>query len=546
MTEFESCDVLCIGSGSGGLSAAITAGHFGADVLVVEAADRLGGAAAYSGGQIWVGNTDQAREAGIEDSEADLKSYLEWLSDGRADPSLRDVFVVRGPEAVRFLTERGVPLQVVHGMPDYYYPKAPGSKPEGRIHEIEPWEEQQLGGLIDLVATSPYGGGRISTQDRIETGGQAPNPEREARIKRHTERGERCAGAGLAAALAASAAKQGAQFHTATRAVRLIVDDARVIGAVVRTGGNVEREIHARDGVVLATGGYGWEPDMMHTLDRLDDVHSMAPLTERGDHFDFVEPLNGRCAVARQPYSSGILFGTHTPGEERAGLPLFRVFTQGLPHCIFVNAAGRRFADDSFHMAIVEGIAGGRDGGEPNWPAWVITDQTYHDKYPIGALEPGAPIPDGMAVAAQTVADLGRAAGIDPHGLEDEVLRFNAICEDSEDPDFGRGSLQYARALLGDARMPNPNLGPIQKAPFYAFPLSRVDVNCPAAGLVIGPDGEVHNESGEAIPGLYAAGNCVAQLDIGAGYNSGIGNQRGLLYGYLAARALTHDASRTP
>lgn len=109
----QTCDVLVIGSGAGGLSAAIAAGHSGADVIVVEAANKIGGATAYSGGQVWAGLTDPAREAGIEDSRSDVQAYLEWLSEGSAEPALRDVFIDRGPEAIRFLRDQGVPLTVV-------------------------------------------------------------------------------------------------------------------------------------------------------------------------------------------------------------------------------------------------------------------------------------------------------------------------------------------------------------------------------------------------------------------------------------------------
>lgn len=270
----------------------------------------------------------------------------------------------------------------------------------------------------------------------------------------------------------------------------------------------------------------------------------MAPSTTRGDHFDLTSELGAAVSVVRQPYTSGAVFGTHTPGEYRDGKAVFRYFTPGLPHSIVVNAAGRRFADDSFHMSLVEGVAGGRDSGGDNWPAWVVMDQAYLDKYPMGAVSPGAAIPSGMAAFGNTIEEVARAAGIDAHGLAAEVRRFNEFTADGVDRDFGRGTLTYTRALHGDPRLPNPNLGALTEPPFAAFPLTRVGVNCPAAGLVTGRNGEVQDEVGREIAGLYAAGNCAAQLDIGVGYNSGIGNQRGLLYGYLAATALSQSASR--
>jgi hypothetical protein len=266
----------------------------------------------------------------------------------------------------------------------------------------------------------------------------------------------------------------------------------------------------------------------------------MAPATLRGDHLAMGRRVGAGVAVVRRPDTSGIVFGTHTPGEARDGEPMFRYFTPGLPHSIVVNAAGRRFADDSFHPSLIAGIAGGRHGTAGNWPAWVVVDRTFRDRYPLGAVAAGAELPDGMAArTAPTVHALAVAAGIDPEGLTAEVERFNAFCAAGEDTDFGRGGRPYTRVLHGDARLPNPNLGPLLEPPFTAFLLTRVAVNTPAAGLVTGPDGDVRTSDGQRIDGLYAAGNAAAQLDIGAGYNSGMGNQRGLLYGHLAALHMT-------
>ncbi len=538
MADAVSCDVLVIGSGAGGLSAAITAGYAGADVVVAETAEKIGGTTAYSGGHLWVGLTDQAARAGVDDSATDVNAYLEYLSEGRADPSLREVFVSQGPDAIRFLGERGVPIMLVRGAPDYFYPVAPGAKPEGRIHEIEPWDERQLGDLLDRVATSPYGAGWISTQDRVDAGSQAPTAELTARRNRHFERGERCAGPGLSGALVHAASLNGASFSTGARVVRLHWDGSRVSGATIREQGR-EREIAVRRGVILATGGYDWNPERLSALDQVHDLESMAPDTTRGDHFDLTEPLGAAIAIMRQPHTSGAVFGTRTPGEQIDGRPAVRSYTPGLPHSIVVNSLGRRFADDAFHVSLIGGVVGGPDRMTPNWPIWVIADQQYIDKYGIGAVGPGKPVPDGMAQVASTLEELASAAGIDTTGLIDEVGRFNRFSELGRDEDFGRGSRPYTRVLRGDPRMPNPNLGALESPPYYAFPLSRVGVNCPAAGLVTGREGEVLDGSGTAIPGLYAVGNCSAQRDIGAGYNSGIGNQRGLLYGYLAANALT-------
>ncbi|SDH51923.1 FAD-dependent oxidoreductase [Pseudonocardia oroxyli] len=538
MTNIEFCDVLIIGSGAGGLSAAITAGHAGAQVIVVEAADKVGGTFAYSGGQVWVGMTDLEVEAGVDDSVADVRAYLQWLSQGQADDEMRETFVTRGPEVFRFLRNQGINLRLIRGLPDYYYPEAEGSKAEGRWYEIEPWDQSQLGPLIDLVATSPYGGGVVSSQDRIDTGGTAMTPELAERRQRHIEKGERCAGPGLAASMTKVAVDNGVTFYPSTRAVRLTIQDGKVTGAIVRdTSG--ERTVHARNGVIIATGAYDWSEEWMHRLDQLVDVKTMSPPTIRGDHFELTAPLDAAIEVVRRPVTSAVYFGTRTPGDEVHGSQAYRYYTPGLPRNIVVNDAGRRFADDAFHPGIAEGWL----EGSANWPAWVIVDQKYIDTYGIGAVPAGGEIPEGMCSRGATIEETALAAGIDPAGLSGEVARWNGFCADGKDSDFGRGARPYALALNGDPRSENRNMGPITEAPFYAFPLVRVAVNSPAGGLVTGPTGQVRSTSGSGIPGLYAAGTAVAQRDIGASYNSGMGNQRGLLYGYLAALELTADGA---
>jgi 3-oxosteroid 1-dehydrogenase len=83
--------------------------------------------------------------------------------------------------------------------------------------------------------------------------------------------------------------------------------------------------------------------------------------------------------------------------------------------------------------------------------------------------------------------------------------------------------------------LPDPSLGKLETPPYYAVKLERVTMGVPTAGLAIDTAGRVLRPGGEAVDGLYAAGNSAAWLDIGGGYNSGIANTRGMLYGYLAA-----------
>jgi 3-oxosteroid 1-dehydrogenase len=148
-------------------------------------------------------------------------------------------------------------------------------------------------------------------------------------------------------------------------------------------------------------------------------------------------------------------------------------------------------------------------------------------------------LPQGMAVTADSVAELAQTVGIDADALAETIKRYNGFCSDGVDHDFGRGTVPWGRIMTGDPNLLNPNMAPVLTAPFYAVKIERVTMGVPTAGLPIDVDGRVLDVSDQPIPGLYAAGNSAAWLDIGGGYNSGIANTRGVLYGYLAALDMT-------
>jgi 3-oxosteroid 1-dehydrogenase len=172
-----------------------------------------------------------------------------------------------------------------------------------------------------------------------------------------------------------------------------------------------------------------------------------------------------------------------------------------------------------------------------NLPAYLVFDATYREKYPIGPIPPGAPLPDGFAVRADTVRELAERLGVDPDGLETTIERFNADAAAGVDTEWGRGSWPWANWMFGDLNCkPNPNLGPLVKPPFSGFEVHSVGVGVNSAGLHIDTDARVRHVRGHAIPGLYAAGGTAAWRDIGSGYQSGIANARGMIWGYLAGR----------
>lgn len=538
----EEFDVVCVGSGLGGLSAALTAAERGASALVAEKFELLGGVSALSSGQLWLG-PNHLQEDGMADSDADAESYLAHLSQGFATPDRRRTFIERGREALQYFTDViGIEMMVVKGLPDYYYPAVEGSKPDGRYVEVKPFRAGQLGDLAEKVLTSPYGDGYSFTTSNEWVQMQSGGDHVGACLERHLAAGERCAGAGLAAAQVLAAKERGVDMRTDTEIVDLVLDEAgAVAGVVARDASGATKRIRARLGVVLATGGYDWKPEYVRAFDALPEAGSMAPPTVAGDHIVMAAKAGAIAIPARAPAQSPIFVGYKVPAEKVYGRTSYRMWLPGTPHCIAVNRYGRRFANDGFYPDVATKVArfDGQEQGQPNWPAWIVFDQAMVDKYGFQPSWPGQPLSEGIATSADTLAELAEQVGIDPQGLEETAARFNSFCETGVDEDFARGTVPWGRIMTGDPSLINPNLAPLAKPPFHAVRIERVTLGVPTAGLPIDNDGRVLNASDEPIPGLYAAGNSAAWLDIGGGYNSGIANTRGMLYGYLAVLHMT-------
>lgn len=538
----EVFDVVCVGSGLGGMSAALTAAQRGATALVAEKFHLLGGVSALSSGQLWLGPNHLQEPDGIADSDAEADAYLTHLAQGFATPDRRKVFIERGREVLRYMTDViGIEMTVVNGLPDYYYPAVAGSKAEGRYVEVLPFKADRLGALADKLLTSPYGDGYSFTTSnewvQMQTAGGEPVG---ACLQRHLAAGERCAGAGLAAAQVLAAQQMGVDMRTSTEVIELVVEDGEVTGVILRDEQGTKR-VRARLGVVLATGGYDWKPSYVRSFDALPQAGSMAPPTVSGDHITMAARAGAIAVPARAPAQSPIFVGYKVPAETVYGHTSYRMWLPGTPHSIAVNRYGRRFADDSFYPDVATKIArfDGQEQGQPNWPAWIVFDQAMLDTYGLMPSWPGQPLSEGMATSADSLVELAELIGMDPVGLEDTVHRFNGFCITGVDEDFARGTVPWGRIMTGDPRLPNPNLAPIAQAPFYAVKIERVTMGVPTAGLPIDVDGRVLDAQDAPIPGLYAAGNSAAWLDIGGGYNSGIANTRGMLYGYLSVLHMT-------
>lgn len=532
-------DVVAIGSGAGGLCAAITAQDHGCTALVLERSDQVGGVTAYSMGEVWIAGNHLGAAMGIEDSPESGFRYVKGLAAGYADERAILNQALHAPVALKYFEDTiGLRLAVIPDCPDYYYPHSNDSVAEGRLLEPVPFPASSLGEWQFRTRVSPHVPYAMTHHDIFANGGTANMLNWDyATMSDRMGKDERCLGPGLAAYFVKGALDREIPLLTGVNAKGLLSDGERIVGVRARRAGE-DIWIRAHRGVVIAVSSYERDPAYSRTLGNLIDPESMVMQTIDGAHLRLAGPFGAR--IARVP--DGTILGVHTPGEEQEGdLPLWRgaLPYMGLPHTIVVNRAGNRFGNEAFYRSIAHAmnVIDGNSQTHVNYPCWAIFDSQARAKYPFGGVMPGQEFPEGMGARAESLTELAGLIGVDAAGLERTVDAFNRYSAAGEDPEFRRGAFPWSVTMCGDPNQkPNANLGPLERAPFYAVPLHRLaGGGIASAGLVGDEHCRVIGWDEKPIEGLYVAGNSMARLDNGAVMQSGMTNARGMTHGYLAA-----------
>ena len=538
-------DVVSVGSGGGGLCAAITAHDHGASALVLERSDQVGGVTAFSMGEVWIPGNHLAAALGIEDSPEDGIRYIKSLDMGFGNDRAILNQAIHAPVALKYFEEKiGLTMCVVRHLPDYYYPHVEGSTAEGRCLEALPFPAQTLGEWQAKTRVSPHVPYTMTHEDIFDNGGLANMANWDYTVMgERLASDERCAGPGLAAYYVKGTLDRDIPLHTGVAVEELIADGDRIVGLrAVRDGKDIF--VKANRGVVVAVSSFERNDHYNKTVGTQIDPVSMVMSSIRGVHLKLAGEAGAQ--VARVPDVS--MLGFHVPGEEQEeGVPLWRgaLPFMGLPHTIVVNRRGKRFANEAFYRSVYFGLeeVDGMTQSYRNYPCWVITDQQARRKYPFGSVMPGEPMPEGLGVSADTLEALAEKIGVDPRGLADTVSTFNRYCESGEDPDYQRGTFPWGALMAGDpSQKPNPNMGPLNQGPFYAVELRRMaGGGITGSGILADEHCRALDWDNNPIDGLYVAGNSAARLDNGALMQSGITNARGMTHGYLAGR---HSAGK--
>ncbi len=533
-------DWVAVGSGLAGLTSAIVAHDLGKQVVVLDKAPKLGGLSGYGGGEVFVPNNHKMVELGLEDSIDSGRTYFEFISAGFSDPALMDRLFENMHAAIEYVEkEAGVRWLAVEGLPDYYYPKAPGSHSGGRYLSVDLFDGSTLGEWQTRSFLTPHVPQGVLHRELYEWGGLAKVTEWNYELigQRITE-DKRSFGPGMMGYfIKAAMIDRGIPAYVETPVEELIQEDGRVVGVRAKREG-ADFFVRARTGVLLAIGGYDHNKKMACEYEAMHEWNSATPPYLHGDHM-VMGPEIGAAIAAVPPTNLAMFFGYNIPGEESEGAPLYRTSWEcGCPHAIWVNRQGERFCDEAFYKDYQPRLRSW-DGAKqemPNIPPYLIFDQNYRDRYPLGSYMPGMELPGELVETADTPRELAEKLGVDADGLEKTLDRYNEFAARGEDPDFGSGSYAWSVRLTGDQSYPNPCVGPLNKAPYYGIKLVPVSVGINSHGLRTNTNGQVMHVRGAPIPGLYAAGNSAALLDLGGGYQSGTSNMRAITWGYITGR----------
>ncbi|AEM84187.1 FAD-dependent oxidoreductase [Streptomyces violaceusniger] len=526
----ESFDVVVVGSGGAGVAAALSARHHGVTAVVLERSDKLGGTTAVSAGVPWIPNNHHMDEIGSSDSREQALTYLRALSLGGMDLELAEVYVDEAPELLQFLeTETPLSFSAI-SLPDYH-PEKPGGT-AGRSVEPALFPVGELGDLRPHLRSTPCIPIPLCWQD-LQDGFDSLDLQA---VGDRIAKGLVGTGEALMAGLIKGAVDKGVEFRRNARARRLVIEDGTVVGLEYEAGGKT-RTIAARRAVILASGGFEWNEELVKDHVAGPVEASLSPPFNEGD--GLIMAMEARAAIAntKEAYWMPAL---GIPGEEYDGRQLYRLTAgeRADPRSIMVNRAGKRFVNEAHNYSDVGRAMHNFDEmafDYPNLPAWIVVDDDFMKRYPFGPRLPGEPVPDWLETGA-TLRELAGRIGVDPDGLEATVERFNDHVARGWDPDFGRGTSRYDLAFADRSRRGAlQTLGPIENAPFYACRVYS-GVLGTKGGAKINARSEVLDTRGEPIDGLYAAGNVSAGFT-GMAYPGGGGTVGpALVFGHIAGR----------
>jgi 3-oxosteroid 1-dehydrogenase len=521
LTFDATADVVVVGSGGAGLSAALRALSAGAEVLVLEKAPSAGGTTNKAHGFAWFPNNRVMRDAGLIDERADALRYLARCSAAAAydetSPTLGlperqyrqlEAFYDNAAPAFDFVTEAGVQYIQAETLPDYYSHLPENKAPLGRCF-MPGTDAGEIGWGNDTVA----------------------------QLRRAVE-------------------SRGGKLLTGHRVRQLVYDGDAVVGVVADTDdGTVV--VRARRGVVFASGGFAQNKELRAELLAGPIFGACAAHSNTGDLIQIATELGLPLRNTSWGWMTPLILERALRNDDG----FQTTFAPPGDSMLYVNRYGVRTMDEKIPYNEATQSYWRWNTSRLEWSdllQFMIWDQECQDRYhsdvpanPIatrgvddGHVVTGATMEELVAALRARVEQLSPTTGV---RLDDSfeaqlsatIVRFNAMAASGKDEDFGRGELPIEHAFntwFGEPRPDAANdlLYPLTATgPYYATIM--------APGLLDTKGGPVTDETGqildahdEPVPGLYGAGNCVASPSGKAYWAAGATIGPAITFGYVA------------
>ncbi len=555
----QNCAVLVIGSGAGALLAANRAHDLGLATIVIEKSDRYGGTSALSGGGIWIPNNSGIRD---QDCYDDALTYFKACTGGLVAEEKLRAYLDSAPEMVEYMRHQiGVKYNPVAGYSDYCQ-NLPGASDTGRTMFVEPVDGGILGEDFFALREADMGAklfGRVALDyyDAQTLGARAKGWKRKLfsliwnygsdiswRLK--TRRDRRVTmGNALIAGLRIGLQQRKIALQLNTRLERFIVENGAVVGAVVSRDGN-EFIIRTSKAVIVACGGFEQSQPLRdaHLPVKTLTQWSVTPMhNNTGDALIAGEKIGADSEFLHEAWWAPTVRipAADTPNVDmRSALFVERSYA----HSLCVNRLGKRFANEamSYNDFGHEMLKDNRESGA-NLPCWFIFDANYRKKNVLGRIMPGSIMPDSslppqwwdnVLYRADSIGDLAGKIGIESSTLTNTVKTFNGYAKTGVDLDFNRGHYSFDRFYCDPRHQPNSSLGELSRPPYYAIRVDLGDLGT-KGGLKVDRDARVLDQSGNAIPGLYAIGNASGAVTASAYPGAGGTLGPALTFGYRAA-----------
>jgi len=564
-------DILVVGSGAGGMTAALISKDFGNETLIIEKGTFFGGSTALSGGAVWVPANHLMKQAGIKDSTEEALTYLKTLTKGKISDDRLIAYVDKSPAMIEYLERYShACFEIVHKYPDYY-PEIEGARPNGgRTLEPRPFNARRLKHLwkdlyVPVAQEVVLGRMMVSARQVRELLGSSLlcrikaarlfasyflNPFRF--LARYDTR--LALGNALMGRMRLSMAERRIPLWLNTPARKLLVEGDRVTGLWAEKNGTAVT-IQARKGIILAAGGFEKNQAMRERYQAppVSAEWSMGCPENTGDAIQMGLDIGAGVGLMDEAWwmPTTLVPGKCMPWyaknswweklalEQGRSLAWFVLVDRSLPGNIIVNSQGRRFTNEAAPYTDFV-VAQRASHGERcrAIPAYMIADQRYHFKYPMGPVMLAHPtkkfIKTGFLHKSHTLEELAKQCSINPDGLIDEIKKYNQYIAAGKDLDFNKGESPIDTFYGDGAIKPNPCLAPIDKPPFYAMRIYPGDIGT-KGGLMTDANARVLKREGSPFVGLYATGNCAASVMGNTYPGAGATIGPSMTFGFIAA-----------